>query len=128
MAAKRGPSTYLTMQTAGFPNLFFANGAVFCNFTRCAEVVAEWIGSCLVYLKNKGYVRIGAEQQAEETWTEHAESLTEGMLFTKTDSWFMGSNAPGKKRTSLCYAGAAPAFRDKITEVAANDYQGFTLR
>lgn len=123
-----GPSTYLTMQTAGFPNLFVANGAVFCNFTRCAEVVAEWIGGCIGYMKNKGYVRIEAEPRAEEMWTEHAESLTEGMLFTKTDSWFMGSNVPGKKRTFLFYAGGAPAFRNKIAEVAANDYQGFDLR
>ena len=123
-----GPSTYLTMQTADFPNLFIANGAVFCNFTRCAEVVAEWIASCLGFMKSQGYQRVEAEADAENLWTEHAESLTEGMLFTQTDSWFMGANVPGKKRTFLFYAGGAPAFRDKIAEVAANNYPGFDMR
>ena len=61
------------------------------------------------------------------TRPKHAESLTEGMLFTKTDSWFMGTNVPGKKRTFLFYAGGAPAFRDKCAEVADNGYMGFLL-
>lgn len=123
-----GPSTYLTLQTAGFPNFFVVNGAVFCNFTRCAEVVAEWLSGLLGHMQARGHTRVAALPAAEEAWTEHAESLTEGMLFTKTDSWFMGSNVPGKKRTFLFYAGGAPAFRDKIAEVAASGYRGFELR
>ena len=47
------------------------------------------------------------------------------MLFTKTNSWFMGTNVPGKKRTFLFYAGGAPAFRDKCAGVAAKGYEGF---
>jgi cation diffusion facilitator CzcD-associated flavoprotein CzcO len=122
-----GPSTYLTLQTAGFPNLFIVNGAVFCNFTRCAEVVAEWVAGCLDHLRQHGYTRIEADPNAERAWTEHANSLTEGMLFTQTDSWFMGSNVPGKKRQFLFYAGGMPAFRDKIAQVAADGYPGFIL-
>ena len=122
-----GPSSYLTLQTAGFPNLFIVNGAVFCNFTRCAEVVGDWVRECLSYMRAKGYTRIEATQAAEDAWTEHASSLTEGMLFTKTKSWFMGTNIPGKKRGFLFYAGGAPAFRDKVAEVAARGYEGFKL-
>jgi cation diffusion facilitator CzcD-associated flavoprotein CzcO len=123
-----GPQTYLTLQTAGFPNLFIINGAVFCNFTRCAEVVAEWVRDCIGWMGAQGYTRIEASPTAEQAWTEHAEALTEGMLFTKTDSWFMGSNVKGKKRTFLFYAGGAPAFREKIAEVAAQGYAGFEFR
>ncbi len=122
-----GPSSYLTFQTAGFPNFFIMNGAVFCNFTRCAEVVAEWLAECVGYMRDKGYQCIEADPQAEDLWTEHANSLTEGMLFTKTDSWFMGSNVPGKKRQFLFYAGGMPAFREKIKDIAAKGYEGFKL-
>ena len=122
-----GASTYLTLQTAGFPNLLIVNGAVFCNFTRCVEVVGEWVANCLGYMRDKGYQRIEADAAAEEAWSEHAESLTEGMIFTKTDSWFMGTNVPGKKRSFLFYAGGAPAFREKVAEVAAKGYEGFKL-
>ncbi|MBK8959017.1 MAG: NAD(P)/FAD-dependent oxidoreductase [Proteobacteria bacterium] len=122
-----GPSTYLTFMSVGFPNFFIVNGAVFCNFTRCAEVVGNWVRDCVKYLDDNGYQRIEAEPAAQEAWVEHAASLTEGMLFTKTDSWFMGSNVPGKKRQFLFYAGGMPAFRDKINEVAAKGYEGFRL-
>ena len=125
--ATDGPSTYLTLQTAGFPNLFIVNGAVFCNFTRCAEVVADWVSGCLGYMREHGFERIEADATAEAAWTEHANNLTEGMLFTQTDSWFMGTNIPGKKRTFLFYAGGAPAFRNKVAAVAANNYEGFML-
>ena len=122
-----GPSTYLTLQTAGFPNLLIVNGAVFCNFTRCVEVVGEWVSNCLGYMRDKGYQRIEADPHAEEEWTEHAHSLTKGMIFTKTDSWFMGTNVVGKKRGFLFYAGGAPAFREKVADVASKGYEGFKL-
>ncbi len=61
------------------------------------------------------------------TWTEYAAEHSEGMLFTKTDSWFMGTNISGKKYGFLFYAGSAPAFRDKCAEVAGNGYEGFRL-
>lgn len=120
-----GAKTYLTLQTSGFPNLFMVNGAVFCNFTRCAEVVAQWVGDCLVDLREHGFERIQPNPAAEEQWTQHSADITEGMLFTKTDSWFMGTNVKGKSREFLFYAGGAPAFREKIADVVANGYEGF---
>jgi cation diffusion facilitator CzcD-associated flavoprotein CzcO len=123
-----GPRTYLGLQTAGFPNFFIANGAVFCNFPRCAEVVAEWVSDCIGYMQKKNLKRIEATRQAEDAWTEHDGSLTAGLLFTEGNSWFMGTNIPGKKRHYLLYAGGAPKYRQKCEEVAANGYEGFALQ
>ena len=100
---------------------------MFCNFTRCAEVVAEWVSGCIKYMREHDYQRIEADPQAEVAWTEHANSLTEGMLFTKTNSWFMGTNIPGKKKQFLFYAGGMPAFREQIAAIAAKGYEGFKL-
>jgi cyclohexanone monooxygenase len=44
------------------------------------------------------------------------------------DSWFMGANTPGKKRTFLLYAGGSPAYRQKCEEVAVKGYEGFRLQ
>ena len=66
--------------------------------------------------------------QAEEAWTEHGNSLTTGSLFTEGNSWFMGTNIPGKKPTFLLYAGGSPAYRQTCAEVAANGYEGFMLQ
>ena len=122
-----GPRTNLTVGVAGFPNLFVANGAVFCNFPRCAETIAEWVSDCIGYMNKSGYTRIATTEAAEDAWTEHSNSLVEGMLFTETDSWFMGTNIPGKKRNFLFYAGGVPAFRQKCADVAAKGYEGFVL-
>ncbi len=123
-----GPRTYLGLQTAGFPNFFIANGAVFCNFPRCAEVVAEWVSDCIGYMQQKNLKRITTTPQAENEWTEHDLALTAGMLFTESNSWFMGANIPGKKQQYLLYSGGAPKYREKCAEVAANGYNGFLLQ
>ncbi len=120
-----GPRTYLGLQSAGFPNFFIANGAFFCNFPRCAEVVAEWISDCIGHMKKNGYERIATTAEAEHEWVEHANSLTENLLTSNVNTWFFGTNVPGKHRAFLFYAGGAPAFREKVAEVAANGYEGF---
>jgi cation diffusion facilitator CzcD-associated flavoprotein CzcO len=124
-----GPRTYLGIQSAGFPNLFIVNDAVFCNFPRCAEIIAEWVSDCIGYMREKGFECIVATPQAEEAWAEHGNSLLAGSLFTDSNSsWFMGTNIPGKKRTFLLYAGGSPAYRAKWKEVATKGYEGFRLQ
>ena len=126
-----GPSTYLGIQTAGFPNLFTLvgphNGSTFCNMPRCIEQNVEWVTDCLRYLREKGLTRIAATPEAEEAWTDHVNELAEGTLLSEADSWFFGANIPGKKRTVLMYLGGTQAYKKKVDEVAAAGYEGFTL-
>ena len=122
-----GPRSYLGLLTAGFPNFFIANSAAFCNFPRCAEMVVEWISDAIGYLRDKGLKRIAPTLEAEDAWDDHANSLVEGSLIMKGNSWFVGANIPGKKRAFLLYANTAPNYRKKCAEVAANGYEGFRL-
>ncbi|MBM4258105.1 MAG: NAD(P)/FAD-dependent oxidoreductase [Deltaproteobacteria bacterium] len=124
----KGLSTYLGLQTAGFPNMFIATNAAFCNYTVCAESIVEWIADCIRYIREKGYKRIAPTQQAEEAWVDHANELGSYTLLGDAKSWFMGQNIPGKKRTMLLYANTAPAYRQKCLDVAANGYEGFVLQ
>jgi cation diffusion facilitator CzcD-associated flavoprotein CzcO len=123
-----GPSNYLGVQTAGFPNFFIANAATFCNVPRCIEIVVEWISDCIGYLHRKNLQRIAATPQAEAAWMEHSNELLVGSLLTQANSWFIGANIPGKKRAFLIYANTAPAYREKCAEVAAKGYEGFVLQ
>jgi len=126
-----GPRTYLGMQSAGFPNLFTVvgphNGATFCNLPRCIEQNVEWVSDCIGYMRDKNIERIAATPEAENAWTAHVNELVEETLFAKTDSWFMGTNIPGKKRSFLMYTGGSPSYRQKCDDVAANGYEGFVL-
>ncbi len=126
-----GPSTYLGIQTTGFPNMFTLvgphNGATFCNIPRCIEQNVEWVTDCISHLNQKNISIIEPSQEAEDEWTEHVYKVAEPSLLAKTDSWFVGANIPGKKRTFLMYAGGSPAYREKCDQVAANNYDGFKL-
>ncbi len=127
-----GPETYLGMQVSGFPNMFMLvgphNGATFCNIPRCSEQNVEWVSDCIKYMLDKGYQRIEATPEAEAAWTEHVYETIEGSLLAKADSWFMGANTPGKKRTFLLYAGGTNNYRMKCDEIAAKGYEGFALK
>ena len=72
--------------------------------------------------------RIEATPEAESIWTEHVGDSIANSLLLQADSWFMGANTPGKKRTFLMYAGGSPAYRKKCDEVAAKGYEGFVLQ
>ena len=126
-----GPSAFLGMSTVGFPNMFITGGphnsSSFCNIPRCLEQNVEWIAECIAYMRAHGYSRIEATQAAEDAWTEHVLESADETLLTKTDSWFMGANIPGKKRVFLNYVGGVPTFRAKCDEVASNDYAGFVF-
>ena len=126
-----GPRTYLGLQSAGFPNLFTLvgphNGATFCNIPRCIEQNVEWVTDCLRHMRAHNYRRIVATPEAEDVWTAHVNEVAADTLLLHTDSWFVGANIPGKKRTFLMYAGGSPAYREKCDEVAARGYTGFRL-
>ena len=125
-----GPRTYLCVQTAGFPNLFVANGAIFCNVPRCAEAVVEWVTDAIAYMRDHGYERITPTAEAEEGWVRHCEEIMSAfpvMTDPRSNSWFVGANIPGKKRAFLFYGGGNSGFRQKCAEVVAKGYDGFEM-
>jgi cyclohexanone monooxygenase len=103
------------------------NAANFCNVPRCIEQNVEWVADCIAYLRKQKIRRIEATEQAELEWRQHCEEVVAGTLFPTANSWFMGANIPGKKRTFLAYGGGLPRYREKCNDVAAQAYAGFVL-
>ena len=129
-----GPMTYLGLAVAGFPNLLTLvgphNSATFCNIPRCIEQNVDWVTEAIGYLYANGLQRIEATSEAEQEWTDHVFDVADGLLLTKTRSWFMGLNSNIKGRDKprlLVYAGGAPRYRERCEEVAARGYEGFQL-
>ncbi len=129
-----GPFTYLGLQVPGFPNLFTLlgahNGATFCNVPRCAEWQANWVTDFFKRIVEQDIVRVEAEQQAAEAWTEHCYDVVKGSLFPSyTHSYFFQAfGAPDKRQDRfLFYFGGNPLYRQKCNEVAANGYAGFVM-
>ncbi len=127
-----GPKTYLGLAVAGFPNLFLVAGpggtSVLGNVVAVAEEGVDWIADCISWLYEHGHDTIEATEEAQTAWTEHVAEVGRHTLFPKADSWYMGANVVGKKRVLLAYIGGFCTYVGKCKEVAANGYEGFTVR
>ncbi len=133
LAAKweHGPRAYLGLMTAGFPNLFTITGpgspSVLTNMLPSIEQHVEWIGDCLIHLRESGKSRIDATREAEDQWVAHVNDVAGGNLRSTCSSWYVGANIPGKPRVFMPYIGGFPAYVQKCNEVVAAGYEGFAV-
>lgn len=127
-----GPRMYLGLQTAGFPNMLAITGpgspSVLTNMPTSIEQHVEWISDCIEHMRERGLDRIEATVEAEEAWAEHTNEAADATLLPLAkSSWYLGANVPGKPRVFMPYAGGFAAYAQRCDDVAANDYEGFTL-
>ena len=126
-----GPRTYLGVATAGFPNLWMITGpgspSVLSNMMVSIEQHVDWIADAMVYVREHDVQAIDPTAAAEDEWTEHVTEVGNTTLFPLANSWYMGSNVPGKPRVFLPYIGGVGVYREHCDEIAANGYTGFDL-
>ncbi|WP_280507527.1 flavin-containing monooxygenase [Nocardia flavorosea] len=126
-----GPVTYLGLAVAGFPNLFTITGpgspSVLSNMMVSIEQHVDWIADAIETMRAQGATTMEAETGAEQEWTRHVDEVGNMTLYPKVDSWYVGSNVPGKPRVMYAYIGGVGAYREKCEQVAADGYDGFTL-
>ncbi|WP_127783165.1 NAD(P)/FAD-dependent oxidoreductase [Rhodococcus sp. X156] len=126
-----GPITYLGLATAGFPNMFHLTGpgspSVITNMAVSIEQHVEWVADAVAYLRDHGVAAIEADPQAQQEWTQHVQEVASYTLYPETDSWYTGSNVPGKPRVFMPYLGGVGLYRDKCQQVADDGYPGFVL-
>lgn len=127
-----GPSNYLGLQVAGFPNLFTITGpgspSVLCNMPVAIEQHAEWITNCIDYMRSNGKQRIEARLGAMEEWVAEVNEVAgRTLLPSAKHSWYLGANIPGKPRVFMPYAGGMVRYREICQEVVARGYEGFDL-
>ena len=128
------PLTYLGVQSSGFPNLFILAGpqaaSVATNFPPAIETAVEWATDLMAFAKKHNLTRIETTPEAEQEWFDEVKSVYDMSLLTTTQSWFTGynSNVEGHDRLRhVIYLGGAPAYRQRLAEVAENGYTGFVF-
>ena len=127
-----GPSNYLGLQIAGFPNLFTITGpgspSVLCNMPVAIEQHADWITNCIDYMRTKGLECIEAKLGSCEKWVAEVNEVANRTLLPHAKhSWYLGANIPGKPRVFMPYAGGMVRYREICQEAAARHYEGFDL-
>ena len=131
-AWKVGPSNYLGLQVAGFPNMFTITGpgspSVLTNMPVAIEQHVEWITDCIVHMRAAGHERIEATAEAAEAWVGEVNATADATLLPQAHhSWYLGANVPGKPRVFMPYAGGMAHYRRICAKVAAKGYDGFSF-
>ena len=116
----------------GFPNLFTITGpaspSVFSNMMISIEQHVDWIADCMVHLRDHGQAAIEASREAEDSWVEHNTEAGNATLYPLANSWYMGSNVPGKPRVLMPYIGGVGVYREECDAIVADGYRGFIMR
>jgi cyclohexanone monooxygenase len=127
-----GPSTYLGMQMADFPNLFLITGpggpSVLSNVITTTEQSIDFLTGLIEHARADGLEVIEPDAESERRWMDHVAEVAQGSLYRysyKANSWYTGLNVPGKKVVFMPYAGGVGTFETILEEVAADGYRGF---
>ena len=124
-----GPRAYMGLCVAGFPNMFVMTGpgspSVISNVVDSLEQHGELIADALVKMRSEGLSSIEAEGHAQDRWVRHVDEVANTTLWPQADSWYNGSNIPGKPRVFMVYVAGPAAYRDKCAEMKAEGWLGF---
>jgi cyclohexanone monooxygenase len=127
---KSGPTSYLGVANADYPNLFMILGpnGPFTNLPPSIETQGEWISNLIKHMNATGRQVVEATRASEDGWTATCKEIAGYTLFPKADSWIFGANIPGKARTVMFYLAGLGAYTQKLNEVAGSGYPGFDIR
>jgi cyclohexanone monooxygenase len=124
-----GPTSYLGVSKAGFPNMFMILGpnGPFTNLPPSIEAQVEWIADLVRTAEQTGVRTVEPTQAAEDSWTATCQEIADMTLFPQAESWIFGANIPGKKNTVMFYMAGIGAYRQQLADVADKDYEGFEM-
>ncbi|MEM6107511.1 NAD(P)/FAD-dependent oxidoreductase [Mycobacterium sp. 050272] len=124
---KDGPSSYLGMAVANFPNMFMVLGpnGPFTNLPPSIETQVEWSTDLIEHMEQTGFSAVEPTAQAELDWTATCREIAAATLFPKAQSWIFGANIPGKPNTVYFYLAGLGAYRNVLSECKDAGYKGF---
>ena len=125
------PSTYMGLSVSGFPNSFMVTGpgspSASSNVVLSIEQHVEWIADMLQFLREKNIATFNPTEAAEQEWVDHVAEVAAPTIFPKADTWYTGTNIPGKPRVVIQYLGGVGPYEAALKEVAADNYRGFAF-
>jgi hypothetical protein len=126
---KNGVLTHLGMMVPDTPNLFIVYGpqapTSLANGPPFIEMEVDWIYQVIEKMQKEGLSSIEPTQAAAEAWRDEVHAVSQYTLYPKADSWYMGSNIPGKRREPLVYLGGMQRWW-KSCKAGLESWQGFS--
>ena len=111
---KDGVRTSLGLMVHGFPNMFLINGPQSPGPFFSPPLLAVYQADLIARLFRAGGsapAPIETTAESEDFWVDQVRTLVERTLISETDSWWIGTNVPGKPRSPVAFAGGFPMYR-----------------
>jgi cation diffusion facilitator CzcD-associated flavoprotein CzcO len=123
-----GPSTFLGLQTRGFPNFFFPGGphAAAGNNPRYNGDLVDIVTEVLLFARDHGVDVIEVSAESEARWTRMVDKGAAVTTFG-TVGQYVGSNIPGKPRRYLLNTGGRLKLFEVRDQLVADDYGAFEM-
>jgi cation diffusion facilitator CzcD-associated flavoprotein CzcO len=123
-----GVVTYLGVMVPAFPNFFMAGGPhlIAGNFPRATEIMVNYITGVLRHARSNGDTFVAPDRDACAAWTEEVHHAATIALMAE-NSWFRGTNIPGKAHEYLAYAGSLTKFRERMDAMEEQGYPGIVF-
>ncbi|WP_060887898.1 flavin-containing monooxygenase [Streptomyces caniscabiei] len=121
-----GPSTYLGVTTAGFPNFYFPGGphGALGNNPRYSGDQVDYVMDLLVHAREHGHDVVEVTPSAEQEWTDLVNG-SEGQSSFLKSSYFYGANIPGKPVKQLLNPTGRWKLQELIRESSAAGFPAF---
>ncbi|KAL3474759.1 hypothetical protein BJX99DRAFT_247967 [Aspergillus californicus] len=120
--------TYQGLTVEGFPNMFMLSGpkSTFANFPMLVASTAPEIGKMISFVRKHKHKSIEPSKEAQDSWHELCNMIFHHTVLaadaTRTNSWAVGANIPGKPIGTLYYFGGLPGY---VAEIAKESAAGF---
>lgn len=126
---EEGPTTYLGAMVSGFPNLFMIHGPATpgaqAQMITTGEWQVNWVADIIDDMERQEHSRIDVTEEAEESWAQEVDGVSQQSLLRLADSWYNGKNIEGKKGGFMVYVGGFPRFSQLCDEAVNDGYRGF---
>jgi cation diffusion facilitator CzcD-associated flavoprotein CzcO len=126
-----GVSTLLGMMVSGFPNLYILDGvqspACFFSPPLLVDAQSRWITRVLAGLDESGAETAEPTVASMAEWVTHLNEVAAEGLLPYADSWYLGTNIPGKERAPVCYTGGFPEYEKRCDDALAGGFQQLVL-
>ncbi|KAA8646793.1 hypothetical protein EYZ11_009963 [Aspergillus tanneri] len=104
-----GIRTHLGLMVPDAPNLFLVYGpqapTSLANGPPFIEMEVDWICRAIARMLEEDVTAMAPTKEAAELWQQEVHAVSQKTLYAQTNSWYMGSNIPGKRREPLIYLG-----------------------
>lgn len=118
-----GVRTLLGMMVTGFPNMYILDGvqspACFFSPPLLVDAQSRWISRVIGELDEEGAAAVEPTAESMAEWVAHLNQVAAEGLLPYADSWYLGTNIPGKEKAPVCYTGGFPEYEKRCEEALA---------